>query len=160
MAAKKVPPFGVKRTSERIPIKGTVHGDIMVFEPLLVREVSIKGASIETSFPMHINSLHDVRLTLGDISVILKGRVAHSHVSEVKQDLVTYRTGIEFVEPSITVWVSGAGPEAPFSARLNPAGLVCRVTSTVRGSSSTSLLELSPCASVAVRRRISFDGYS
>lgn len=103
MAAKKVPPFSVKRASERVPIKGTVHGDIMVFEPLLVREVSLTGASIETSFPMHINSLHDVRLTLGDISVILKGRVAHSHVSEVKQDLVTYRTGIEFVEPSAAV---------------------------------------------------------
>ena len=103
MAAKKVPPFGAKRSSERIPIPGTVHGDIMVFEPLLVREVSTKGASIETSFPMHINSLHDVRLTLGDISIILKGRVAHSHVSEVKQDVVTYRTGIEFVEPSPAV---------------------------------------------------------
>ncbi|NOT26682.1 MAG: PilZ domain-containing protein [Acidobacteria bacterium] len=103
MAAKKVPPFGAKRSSERVPIHGTVHGDIMVFEPLLVREVSTSGASIETSFPMHINSLHDVRLTLGDISVILKGRVAHSHVSEVKQDVVTYRTGIEFVEPSPAV---------------------------------------------------------
>jgi hypothetical protein len=103
MAAKKVPPFGAKRSSERVPIHGTVHGDIMVFEPLLVREVSTRGASIETSFPMHINSLHDVRLTLGDISIILKGRVAHSHVSEVKQDVVTYRTGIEFVEPSPAV---------------------------------------------------------
>jgi hypothetical protein len=92
-----------KRASERVPIRGTLHGDIMVFEPLLVREVSTKGASIETSFPMHIDSLHDVRLTLGDISVVLKGRVAHSHVSEITQDVVTYRTGIEFVEPSAPV---------------------------------------------------------
>jgi len=89
-----------KRASERVPIRGTLHGDIMVFEPLLVREVSTKGASIETSFPMHLDSLHDVRLTLGDISVVLKGRVAHSRVSEIDQDVVTYRTGIEFVEPS------------------------------------------------------------
>ena len=103
MAAKKVPPFDAKRASERIPIQGAVHGDIMVFEPLLVREVSAKGASIETSFPMHINSLHDVRLTLGDVSIVLKGRVAHSHVSQVKHDIVTYRTGIEFVDPSPAV---------------------------------------------------------
>ena len=82
-----------------------MHGDIMVFEPLLVREVSTKGASIETSFPMHLDSLHDVRLTLGDISVVLKGRVAHSRVSEIDQDVVTYRTGIEFVEPSEPVLV-------------------------------------------------------
>jgi len=100
MASMSDPPKTPKRASERIPIRGTLHGDIMVFEPLLVREVSTKGASIETSFPMHLDSLHDVRLTLGDISVVLKGRVAHSHVSEITQDVVTYRTGIEFVEPS------------------------------------------------------------
>ena len=75
----------------------------MVFEPLLVREVSTQGASIETSFPMHIDSLHDVRLTLGDISVVLKGRVAHSRVSDITHNIVTYRTGIEFIEPSVPV---------------------------------------------------------
>jgi hypothetical protein len=94
------PPNSPKRASERVRVQGRLHGDIMVFEPLLVREVSMKGASIETSFPMHVDSLHDVRLTLGDVSVVLKGRVAHSHVSEINQDVVTYRTGIEFIEPS------------------------------------------------------------
>jgi len=102
MADKSDPP-NPKRASERVPIPGTLHGDIMVFEPLVVREVSTKGASIETSFPMHIDSLHDVRLTLGDVSVVLKGRVAHSHVSEISRDIVTYRTGIEFIEPSAPV---------------------------------------------------------
>ena len=103
MADKSDSPNSAKRASERVPIQGTLHGDIMVFEPLVVREVSIQGASIETSFPMHIDSLHDVRLTLGDISVVLKGRVAHSHVSEINRDVVTYRTGIEFIEPSAPV---------------------------------------------------------
>ena len=103
MASMSDPPNSPKRASERVPIRGTLHGDIMVFEPLLVREVSTKGASIETSFPMQIDSLHDVRLTLGDISVVLKGRVAHSHVSDITRDIVTYRTGIEFVEPSAPV---------------------------------------------------------
>ena len=103
MADKSDPQNAAKRASERVPIRGTLHGDIMVFEPLVVREVSTKGASIETSFPMQIDSLHDVRLTLGDVSVVLKGRVAHSHVSEISRDIVTYRTGIEFVEPSAPV---------------------------------------------------------
>ena len=103
MASMSDPPNSSKRASERVPIRGSLHGDIMVFEPLLVREVSSKGASIETSFPMQIDSLHDVRLTLGDISVVLKGRVAHSHVSDITHDIVTYRTGIEFVEPSAPV---------------------------------------------------------
>jgi hypothetical protein len=103
MSSTSDPPNSPKRASERVPIRGTLHGDIMVFEPLLVREVSTTGASIETSFPMQIDSLHDVRLTLGDISVVLKGRVAHSHVSDISRDIVTYRTGIEFVEPSAPV---------------------------------------------------------
>jgi hypothetical protein len=92
-----------KRASERVPIRGELHGDIMVFEPLLVREVSTLGASIETSFPMHLDSLHEVRLTLDDVSIVLKGRIAHSRVSDVNQDVVTYRTGLEFVEPSEAV---------------------------------------------------------
>ncbi len=96
-------PEGPKRASERVRIPGELHGDIMVFEPLLVREVSTTGASIETSFPMHIDSLHDVRLTLDNISVVLKGRIAHSRVNEINQDVVTYRTGLEFVEPSEAV---------------------------------------------------------
>ena len=93
-------PEAPKRTSERVPIRGDLRGDIMVFEPLLVREVSTRGASIETSFPMHLDSLHEIRLTLGDVSVVLKGRIAHSRVSDITQDVVTYRTGLEFVEPS------------------------------------------------------------
>lgn len=89
-----------KRASERVPILGNLHGDIMVFEPLLVREVSLRGASIETSFPMHLDSLHEIRITLGHVSVVLKGRIAHSRVSDITLDVVTYRTGLEFVEPS------------------------------------------------------------
>ena len=50
------------------------------------------------AFPLHLNSLHDVRLTLGDRSVVLKGRVAHCRISDVDQEIVTYRSGVEFIE--------------------------------------------------------------
>jgi hypothetical protein len=30
----------------------------------------------------------------------VKGRVAHCRISDVDQDIVTYRSGVEFVEPS------------------------------------------------------------
>lgn len=72
----------------------------MVFEPLQIKELSRGGASVETRFPLHLNSLHDIRLTLGAKSVVLKGRVAHSRISDMDQDIVTYRTGIEFVDLS------------------------------------------------------------
>ena len=58
------------------------------------------GMQVETSFPLQLDSLHDFRLTLGDRSVVVKGRIAHSRISDVDQDIITYRTGIEFIEPS------------------------------------------------------------
>ena len=93
------------RDNERVLILGDLQGEIMVFEPLQIKEMSRGGASVETRFPLHLNSLHDLRLTLGEQSVVLKGRVAHSHISDVDQDIVTYRTGLEFVEPSDRVQV-------------------------------------------------------
>lgn len=89
-----------KREAERVPILGELHGEVMVFQPMLVRDVSRGGVTVETRFPLQIDSLHDLRLTLGDKSVVLKGRVVHSRISDVDPDTVLYRTGLEFVEPS------------------------------------------------------------
>jgi len=89
-----------KREAERVPMLGELHGEVMVFQPMLVRDIGRGGVTVETRFPLQIDSLHDVRLTLGDTSVIVKGRVAHSHISDVDQDIVVYRTGLEFIEPS------------------------------------------------------------
>ena len=94
-----------KRDSERVVILGELQAEIMMFEPMLIKEISRAGATVDTRFPLQLNSLHDLRLTLGDRSVILKGRVIHSRISDVDQDIVTYRTGLEFVEPSERVAV-------------------------------------------------------
>lgn len=85
------------RSAERLPILGDLRGEIMVFEPLTVKELGPQGATIETRFPLQLNSLHDLRLTLGETSVVVKGRVVHSHISEVDQDVVAFLTGLEFV---------------------------------------------------------------
>ena len=87
-----------KRESERIEILGDLHGEVMVFQAMAVKEISRGGAQIETGFPLQLDSLHDFRLTLGDRSVVVKGRVAHCRISDVDQELVLYRSGIEFVE--------------------------------------------------------------
>lgn len=70
----------------------------MVFQPMTIREISRRGAQIETRFPLNLDSLHDFRLTLGDRAVVVKGRVAHCTISDVDQEVVVYRSGIEFVE--------------------------------------------------------------
>jgi hypothetical protein len=89
-----------KRVAERIQILGELRGEVMVFQHMTIREISRGGAQIETALPLQLDSLHEFRLTLGDRSVIVKGRVAHCSISDVDQELVTYRSGIQFVEPS------------------------------------------------------------
>lgn len=92
-----------KRQAERVAMLGELHGEVMVFQPMTVRDVSRGGVTVETRFPLQIDSLHDIRLALDAKSVIVKGRVAHCHISDVDQDIVVYRTGLEFVEPSPAV---------------------------------------------------------
>ena len=93
-------PRDEKRDRERVEILGELHGEVMIFQPLSIREISHGGCLVETAFPLHINSLHDIRLTLGERSVVLKGRVAHCRISDVDQEIVRYRSGVEFIEPS------------------------------------------------------------
>jgi hypothetical protein len=89
-----------KRDIERIEILGELHGEVMLFEPLSIREISSGGCLVETVFQLHLNSLHDIKLTLGDRSIVLKGRVAHCRISDVEQEIIHYRSGIEFIEVS------------------------------------------------------------
>jgi len=88
------------RDCERIEILGELNGEVTVFQPMAIKEISRGGAQVETSFPLHLDSLHEFRLTLGDRSVVVKGRVAHCSITDVEQELVLYRSGIEFIEPS------------------------------------------------------------
>src|SRR4029078_10695147 len=89
-----------KRDTERIEILGELRGEVMVFQPMAIKEISRGGAQVETGFPLQLDSLHDFRLTLGDRSIVIKGRVAHCSISDVDQELVVYKSGIEFIEPS------------------------------------------------------------
>ena len=89
-----------RRDGERIQILGELQGEVMVFQPMAIREIGRGGVQVETAFPLQLDSLHELRLTLGDKSVIAKGRVVHCCISDVDQELVTYRSGLEFVEPS------------------------------------------------------------
>ena len=92
------------RGGERIQILGELQGEVMVFQPMAIREISRGGAQVETTFPLQLDSLHELRLTLGDRSVVVKARVAHCSISDVDQELVTYRSGVEFIEPSDRVY--------------------------------------------------------
>ena len=89
-----------KRDTERIELLGSLQGEVMVYQPTAVRQISKGGMQVETAFPLQVDSLHDFRLTIRERSIVVKGRVAHSRISEFDQDGVTYRSGVEFIEPS------------------------------------------------------------
>jgi len=93
-----------KRDAERIQILGELHGEVMVFQPMVIKEIARGGCQVETAFPLQLDSLHEFRLTLGDRSVVVKGRVAHCSISDMDQEVVLYRSGIEFTEPSERVF--------------------------------------------------------
>ena len=86
------------RDAERIQLLGDLRGEVMVFEPMTIKEISVGGVQIETRFPLQLDSLHEFRLTLGDRSVVVKGRVVHCSITDVDQEAVLYRSGVEFVD--------------------------------------------------------------
>ena len=89
-----------KRRAERLEVMGEPRGEVMVYQPMVLTQVSRRGAEVETTFPLQIDSLHDFRFVLGDRSIVVKGRVVHARVSNVENEATVYRSGIEFVEPS------------------------------------------------------------
>jgi PilZ domain len=89
-----------KRESERVNVPGQVKGEVTVYEPMTILDISVTGAQVETKFPLQLDSLHDFRLSLGNRSVVVKGRIVHSKIGELRDGGVLYRTGVEFIEPS------------------------------------------------------------
>jgi hypothetical protein len=89
-----------KRDSERISVPAPLHGEVKVYQPMTILDVSGGGAQIETPFALQLDSLHDFRISLGERSVVVKGRIAHCHIGELNEGVVIYRTGVEFVEVS------------------------------------------------------------
>ncbi len=87
-----------RRRTERLEIISDPRGEVMVYQPMVLTEVSRTGAQVETTFPLQIDSLHDFRFVLGDRSIVVKGRVVHAHVSNVANAATIYRSGIEFVD--------------------------------------------------------------
>jgi hypothetical protein len=89
-----------KRDSERVPVPGAVTGEVSVYEPITIMNLSETGAQVEARFALQLGSLHDFRLSLGDFSVVVKGRIVHSTIGGLGDGSILYRTGVEFVDPS------------------------------------------------------------
>ncbi len=81
-----------KREGARVAMISRLEGEVMVFQPMTIKEVSLRGALVETRFALNLNSLHDLRIELGERSVVVKGRVVHSQIADVEDDVLVYWT--------------------------------------------------------------------
>ena len=43
---------GAQPGSDRVPVPGGVHGEVMVFQPMAIIDISHGGVQIETEFPL------------------------------------------------------------------------------------------------------------
>lgn len=89
-----------RRSADRTPLEGEVPGEVTVYIRMTVLDLSLHGVQIETPFPLQNNSLHDFRLNLDERSVVVKGRVVHCQVGNLREQEVCYRSGMEFIEVS------------------------------------------------------------
>ena len=120
-----------KRESARLDILGKLAGEVSVLAPIIIRDISQTGALVECGFPLILGSGHDLRLHLGDDSVVVKARVVRCHIADIGRELVRYVAGLEFVNlpphvgVAITAYIEhlrrqresapdgGAGPTSP-----------------------------------------------
>ena len=98
MTATGQPERPERRGDERVSLFGTLDGSVMVFLPMAITEIARGGVQVETPFSFQIDSVHELRLVLGNQAVIVKGRVTHCSVLDVAQESILYRTGLEFVD--------------------------------------------------------------
>ncbi len=89
-----------RRRSLRVEILGTVQGHLVSLDvPISVRDMSLGGMAVETSFPFEVESLHGFQLELGDGSwVTLRAQVRHCRNLAAPGDQPLYVTGFEFVD--------------------------------------------------------------
>ena len=89
-----------RRSAERLPILGNLPAEVMVFQPMSIKDIGLGGLTIEASYQLQLGSVYDVRLTLGERVLVVKGRVMHSRVVDMNHDAVTYSAGLKFIDPS------------------------------------------------------------
>jgi hypothetical protein len=90
---------GDKRDSDRVPVPGDLRGEVMIFQPMAVQEIRVAGAQVETPFPSNSIPFTTSASRSANAPSSSKGE-SPTAGSRTSIDLVRYRSGIEFVEPS------------------------------------------------------------
>jgi hypothetical protein len=91
--------MGERRHTPRVDLLADLHGHIVTLdEQVRVRQLSLGGLTVETTAPLSPRLVHDFRISFGNASTTVHGRVIHSRVV-IDGDTVSYVAGIQFVDP-------------------------------------------------------------
>jgi PilZ domain-containing protein len=90
-----------RRRYPRVELLGQVTGQPLTFDsPVIVKDLSIGGFSIETSIPLRPGETHEFRFALGDsISIIVLATVVHQQPAAGRAP-GRYTVGLEFLDRS------------------------------------------------------------
>ena len=86
------------RQRPRFALPSSLSGEVTVYRPLSVSDLSPLGARVETAEVLRVDSVRAFRLNLGEQTVVLKGRIAHASVRTLDDDVVVYTSGVEFLD--------------------------------------------------------------
>ena len=89
-----------RRRTPRLDLLADYEGHLVTLdEPVHLRQVGQGGMVVATAVPISPTVEHEFRFSLGDRAVHVRTRVIHSRV-QVREDVVTYLTGVEFLDPA------------------------------------------------------------
>lgn len=89
-----------RRRSPRIELLGQLHGRVVAYDgSVVVRNISLGGLSLESTFPFTVGVVHSFRLTLGDdSSVELRGTILRCAEETGPDGAQRYVTGVKFMD--------------------------------------------------------------
>jgi c-di-GMP-binding flagellar brake protein YcgR len=87
-----------ERQVTRQALNPELTGEVSVYRPLAVSDLSASGARIESGDALRVGSIRAIRLNLGDRTVVLKGRIMHASVRTLDDSAVLYTAGVAFLD--------------------------------------------------------------
>ena len=89
-----------RRRSPRVELLGQLHGRVVAYDvSVVVRNVSLGGLLLESTFPFTVGVVHSFRLTLGDdSSVELRGTILRCTEETGPDGAQRYVVGVQFVD--------------------------------------------------------------
>jgi hypothetical protein len=87
-----------RRGRLRFELVGERTAALRIVEVLAVKDLSRKGALVESAVALPVESVHTLRLETGDVSGEVTARVRHVTAAQTANGSARYRIGFEFLD--------------------------------------------------------------